>query len=56
MTTKKDNTPKVKFKDKSYQVTDVAGNSVKITDGRETIIVGKEHIKPTNKEARDLLK
>ena len=56
MTTKKDNTPKVKFGGKSYQVTDVAGNSVKITDGKTTFIVDKKHIKPTNKEARDLLK
>lgn len=53
---KKENIPRVRHQGKPYQIIDVAFNSVKITDGKDTFIVGRDKVKPTNKEARELLK
>ena len=47
--------PKCKFENKSYIIQEVAGDTVRIKNDQEEICVHRDHIKPTNKEAREML-
>ncbi len=47
---------KCKYNNESYIILEVAGDSVRIKNEKEEIILHRDNIKPTNKEAREMLK
>lgn len=49
------NTPKVRYKNKTWEVLNITGHTIKITRDGRTIIIHKKYVRPCNREARDLL-
>ena len=48
------NTPKVRYQNKTWEVLNIAGKSIKITREGQTIIIRKDKVRPCNREAREL--
>lgn len=51
---RKEPAPKCMFEGGKYIINERAGDTVQITNGKETFCVGIQYIKPTNKEGREL--
>lgn len=54
--TKRPNTPKVRYMDKTYEIVGKTGNTIRVSDGFAEFCILAEKAKPTNKEARELYK
>ena len=49
-------TAKCKYEDKCYIIEERAGDTIRIKSEDEEFCIHKDNVKPTNKEARELLK
>ena len=47
--------PRCKYDGKAYVIEERAGQTIRISNGKEMFCILKDNVEPTNKEARELL-